>query len=434
MLRRLVLISSLYSATAWSAGPAPLELDLPLLDLPYNTSAGYTAPSMRQALLITKDFYQYAHHALGARFESRPVAQTWAIIGFDFLFTWLPPGDSWLHEEWHRAVLGRYGIDSYNEVYELPLLAETIAVSHVRDADLEELKRDHPADFVRLSAAGLEAQIEFVTALEKDAFFAHVRNRNGFLMWVNLVNAVGYLDTCAGPEANELTAEAYRDEGARISARDFTGLDCNAWVYDLFRPDEPYAARGTHPSGVGYDRYIDWDDLTARERDYLKRQRNLALLNFFDPFLFGARDGFYTHDWHWNANLRHFLTASGYATDANLFLSGAALDALVTLRIYRNYNHAFPGLSIEWRRLPLRLGDLPTRFSLVTALWQQPEDQDFYTADAAPGGQLALRADHPLRTPWGAYAEVDRKTSGWVPGNVYLDDNTSVRLGITARW
>ncbi len=96
----------------FAAEPAPLVLDLPLYDSPYNSSDGFTAPSMRQSLAITKDFYQYAHHTIAEWFPDRRQAQVWTTIGVDIAFTWLPPGDSWLHEEWHRAVMGQYGIDS----------------------------------------------------------------------------------------------------------------------------------------------------------------------------------------------------------------------------------------------------------------------------------------------------------------------------------
>ena len=120
--------------------------------------------------------------------------------------TWMPLGDAWLHEEWHRAVLGRRGISSFNDVYNLPLFSDSIAVSHVRDAELAQLKQNHPAEFVRLSAAGIEAQYEFNLELEKDRFFSGVRNANGFLLWMNALNSIAYLDTCASAQSDTLTA------------------------------------------------------------------------------------------------------------------------------------------------------------------------------------------------------------------------------------
>jgi hypothetical protein len=67
---------------------------------------------------------------------------------------YVPPGEAWLHEEWHRAVLSHCGIASYNDTYKFRLFGGVVNVSHVRDEDLERLKREHPAEFVRLAAAG----------------------------------------------------------------------------------------------------------------------------------------------------------------------------------------------------------------------------------------------------------------------------------------
>ena len=48
--------------------------------------------------------------------------------------------------------------------------------------------------------------------------------------------------------ADKFTIKSNLEE-RNIAKRDFVGLDCNAWVYDLFRPNEPYELRGIHPIG-----------------------------------------------------------------------------------------------------------------------------------------------------------------------------------------
>jgi hypothetical protein len=303
---------------------------------------------------------------------------------------------------------------------------------------LVALKAQHPADQVRLSAAGVEAQYELNLLLEKDAFFHDVRNRNGFLLWVNVLNSTAYLDACAGPHADDYTADFQKEEGSRVKVRDFTGLDCTAWVYDLFRPDEPYDARGPHPSGIGIDRYIDWSDLTPEERSFLRRQRNLSLLNLVDPFLFGYDRGF-NGEWRaaplrWNMTLRHHLTSFGTSTGANLFLRGTTIDAFAMLQIFRNRRHSFPGVSLELRRIPLSVASANAKLGVVAAIWKQPEKQDFYTDEGEFGGQFAVRLDYPLREDVYAYVESDAKSSGWVAGNVYLDTNLSIRIGVATNW
>ena len=66
---------------------------------------------------------------------------------------------SWAHEESHRAVLRNRGIASRNGLYFPEAWSNgTISVDHVSDGDLATLKRDHPADTVRLMSAGIETQ------------------------------------------------------------------------------------------------------------------------------------------------------------------------------------------------------------------------------------------------------------------------------------
>jgi hypothetical protein len=98
------------------------------------------------------------------------------------------------------------------------------------------------------------------------------------------------------------------------------GLPCRGsigWVYDLFRPDEPYEDRGIHPSGIGIDRYRSESDFTPQERRYLRTQARLSFLNFADPNLLGL----YQFDvgeydglpLSFNASLQHLMAPFGYA-------------------------------------------------------------------------------------------------------------------------
>src|SRR6185369_11033773 len=113
------------------------------------------------------------------------------------------------------------------------------------------------------------------------------RSFNYGVLWLAKVNSILYVYTSGTSNADGLTDEVNAKEGANVPKRDFTGLDFTAWVYDLHRPDEPYAARGVHPSGVGIDRYIRYSDLSDAEKSYLRLQGYLQVLNLIDPNLFG---------------------------------------------------------------------------------------------------------------------------------------------------
>ena len=67
-----------------------------------------------------------------------------------------------MHEEYHRAVLGHRGVGSFDDIYRLDLLAQTVSVSHVKDDDLVRMKAEHPIDFVRAAAAGIEGENKLI--------------------------------------------------------------------------------------------------------------------------------------------------------------------------------------------------------------------------------------------------------------------------------
>lgn len=437
LLSFVVLIAGQTMADEQPQQQPSLILELPVIDYPFNWTDGYTAPSMQQSLNITKDFYQYGHYKFAEWYADDPSKRTLSIITFDVITTWLPFGDAWLHEEWHRAVMSNRKINSYNEVYDFPLFAETISVKDVRDEDLTRLKADHPADMVRLHAAGIEAQNELNFAIEKDQFYLKTTTFDQLLLWLNYINNIGYLHTCASNESNRITEELMQDEGEDISERDFTGLDCNAWVYDLFRPSEPYEARGTHPSGVGIKRYIKYDDLTTEEQDYLKTNFKLSFLNLADPFLFGfksfsATNPFNDRPFQWNATLRHHLTSFGYSIDANLFFKQNSVNTMVILHNYFNKAHHFPGLELALYRLPVNIFGKHLPLSVRTSVWLQPKDQQFYTSKSELGGIAMVKLHFPVYRHMETYVEIEAKSDGWAAGNVYLEDDISLRLGLAA--
>jgi hypothetical protein len=433
-----LLAALLFFAGAARAGAQPLRLDLPVLDSSVNLGAEAAFPSMAQSLALTRSFYQLGHTAVQRRFAGRSRSGVLALAAFDALANWLPLGSTWLHEEWHRAVLSQYGIGSRNDVYDLDLFAESVSVSGVTDADLEWLKREHPADLVRLRAAGFEAETELQNALEAERFFQRSASRDSFVLWANAVNTLAYMSLCASHEADDFTRKANKDDGADVGRRDVSGLDCTAWVYDLFRPDEDYAARGAHPSGVGVDRYIAYSDLSEAERDYLRLQRNLSLVNLIDPFLFG-RDHFEAvnpidgRTLRWNANARHYLAPFGYALAANLYLNGGDEGFLATAWAYVNDVHVLPGLELRWVEQPLTVAGRPLRLSARAALWSQPQDQLFRAREAHSGGLLGARVAFPVGRRWTLYAEAEAKSEGWVPGNASLDADSTLRAGVIAR-
>lgn len=426
-------------AAVLAAVPAAAEelgapLDVPLVESPYNIGAG-AWPSMRQSLGLTSSAYEVLHAVVGRRFDPfvggwRGFGHIMIFVGIDVLAAYLPLGDAWLHEEYHRAVLGRRGIDSFNDVYRLEIGGSVIRVSHVKDEDLVALKRDHPEDMVRLPAAGIEGETQLIQTLGRNAFFLDARNFHTVLALTTLLNVHAYVSSGPEEENDEMTDEMNEEEDS-VEERDFVGHDFASWVYDLFRPDEPYEARGVHPSGVGLNRYRRASDLSARERDYLAWMGRLSWLNLIDPFVFGIPrlegPGF-----AWTASTKHFLTSFGFAVDANALYRQGDLSLAATVSHYRNASLATPGLSLELVRWPLAPLLGVEALSFRAAGWLQPKRQRFDDDEAKAGGLGAVRAHVPL-SRGEAWVELESKGAGWVAGNPYLEPVTVGRLGVAYR-
>ena len=363
-----------------------------------NFARGFHPPSMEQSVSWSAAFYDVCHRSFHRR---------WEIALFDGIVDVvlpLPLSDTWVHEEFHRAVLGNRGVASFDDVYKFRPLPEAIAVSHANDDKLARMKLEHPADFVRAHAAGIEGEHALVLRLERQHFFGGATSWNLPLYWLVKLDSIAYVVSGTTHEVNRLTDKWEREEGARVSKRDFTGHDFTAWVYDLFRPNAPYGARGIHPSGVGIRRYIRESDLTPAENHYLHRQGRLSAINLLDPNLIELSGG------RFSLSAGHLLTPFGYSIDGNLFLRKPRL--FVTVHDYVNHERNFAGVEAT----------LDERYRV--ALWHQPEHQMFRDRRGRLGGLASARV---YRDKW--FGEIEAKTGGWVEGNVHLDRSITLRIG-----
>ena len=307
-----------------------------------------------------------------------------------------------------------------------------IAVSHVDDQDLVRLKQKYPAEQIRLSEAGIEGEQQLVLKLEKDNFFGRKNAWHYFLYWLIKLNSLFYVASGNSTETDELTDEFNQKEGRNIEARDFTGHDFTAWVYDLHRPKEAYQERGIHPSGKGLDRYIKFSDLTSDERTFLHRQAQLQWLNLLDPHLIGLEG------WHiptstplrLNLSMGHMLTSFGYTVDAHLFLQRNLINLFIVGHRFFNHQRRFSGLEIQLIDYPLNWNK--NRFLVTSGLgvWTQLKEQNFYTNQAVLGGLFGLTIYQPLSDQWFVFFGGKIKSTGWVAGNVSLDKSITACIGL----
>jgi hypothetical protein len=447
MRRRTILAVAsaiaLGAASRVQAQPTPqasrrgVYLEAPLADGAIDGAQAQSLPTMQQSLWVATNAYVGAHYGIASALDPYGNSFWKAFFGrlltgvADLALIQLPFGAAWQHEEWHRAVLGARGIHSYNDVYNFELFASTIAVSHVPDSGLVRLKAEHPPEIVRMGTAGIEGNYQLATNIEKVAFFYRPRTYDGIAITMLYAINSAYMFTCASPDADREVDKEEREEGANVTPRDFTGLDCLGWTYDLFRPNEPYEARGVHPSGVGVRRYRRWADLHPEEREYLETHAALSLLNFIDPAVAGF-DSFTAGSWRFNAHVRHQPTSFGSATMLEGFVQRGPFNVFAGAHGYFNRNLSLPGLAMELVRYPLpRIEGRPSWLGARASLWLQPDSQSFETTRIAPGGLFALRFGYEATSALSPFVEIEGKTAGWVAGSVALGPSLAFRSGLS---
>lgn len=422
-------------------------VDIPLLDLPANLDNNWLAfnqfsPSMQQSLGFSKSitetqqyytkrifFNPNKNYSIGKKIlKETGVAATNLII--EAILSGTPFGTGWTHEEWHRAVMNKNNVGSYNDMNSFPIGQDVISVSNVLDKDLERFKKSNNPDFVRMGAAGIEAQFEHVKALQKDNFFYGLNLSSQVSYWKNTINAMSYLRMTSTIGGDNLTIELENEEGTDISERDFTGLDFTAWIYDLSRPNEAYAQRGRHVSGVGFRRYRVTSDLTIEELDYLTKMGQLQLLNFVSPHMFFINSIKLNQNLRFNFGLFHYLTSFGYDVGSNFFVEHKHNKIFFAFHNYHNLNNSFYGIETQLIDKAFKVGNKTLLLSPSVHLWTQPNNQEFRTDESIFGGKVEILAATKLGKIWQPYISVSAKTKGWVAGDVYQDSNFSGRFGI----
>ena len=423
-----------------------MKLDWPVFDLPYQIDAmntagygffgSYANPSMTQSLALSKNIVTGFNFGMKYFYYNAAMDESLKILIYFggttlgvLLFMYMPGAEGWMHEEYHRAVLTRFGANSFNGMNLFPIGAEVVYVNAVDDNDLIRIKKKSPPDLVRLYEAGIEGEYVQISRLQRDNFFYNQQLLNEIGYFFTTLNSHMYVVMSASPDM-----ELPEDE-ADIASRDFAGYDMTTWVYDLFRPHEPYADRGAHPTGKGVSRYISVNDLTEDELYYLNLQGYLQLFNYLSPMMVGFRTlplGDFGDEI--NFAMRHYLTSFGSDVSAEVFLKIRPFNMVFTLHNYMNYQNYFPAVEAELVDFPLTVGAWGFFLSPRALIGMQPRGQTFKTGSPEFLGLFALRVDFMAHRNIYPYVDFTAKTNGWVAGNEYLEANASVKLGVSLRF
>lgn len=439
-----------------------LKLDFPLFDLPYQIDAAdtvgygffssYSVLSMNQSLALTKNVYSSMHYGLKHMYDRLTWDPVWknivyvggtaaGIVLFAYIF---PFGYPWMQLEFQRAALAHSGIASENGYYG-PIKFSGHYTDGLTDGELEQMKAISPIDFIRLQEVGIEAYALFSENILRDRFFYDLND----LSWVTalITTFLTFSEVCIGVQADpwfpniididQGIQNLYEKDG-REETRYLYGNAVYNWVYELFRPDEPYTARGPHPSGDGtIARYITIAQLTDEEKQYLVTQGYLSILNLLSPMLYGfngiplGKSGLTG-----NFAVHHYLTSFGADIQLQTLLKKEPFNLVFTLHNYMNYANYFPAIEVELVDFQLsNLIPLPFFEKVYVSprllIGMQPKDQVFKTADPEFLGTLGLRVDFAITKYLRLFTEFMAKTDGWIAGNEYLNRNVSFTLGIS---
>lgn len=435
------------TATQLSSFAPQAVLRLSLLDAPFHARHGYSHLSMSQSLNIARSWHSAVHWSLAHVIHPEPrgfsaYLNVLAYLVANELLATLPLSPAWMHEEWHRAVMLHRGIASRNTINELKPFQSNYSVNGVSDEDLIRLKQLYPKDQLRLSIAGDESEREFVLSLEKDRFYRNQNTADWAALALTTLGSVFYLQESANGNNDALTSTLEKSESIDVHKRDFIGMDYLGWVRDLHRPEESFASRGVHPSGVGVRRYTKRSDLTQEEADYLSLQAMLHYLNFISPQMFGWKQWTVTSPTTGralglNTSLAHYLTPFGYALKLNMFMKTLIKETpFGTQGLFfawqQNFNKSgsFPQIEIEHR--PLMLKDSGWGLGARVMAWLQPEGSDFFAQSSQSGGLLGVKLIHKDVLGIQPWFEAEAKSAGWVAGQVDLGRTYTLRAGFEA--
>ncbi len=416
-----------------------LRLELPLLDLPQNTSLPYRIPSMEQASAWSTGLYELGYWGIDAGVDAlipttsdAPFGKRLlngsvnylAGLGFARYGSELPvPLGVWAHEEFHRSVLGVNGIAARNGNWIGSRWDGT--VYGVSDQQLSDLKAQDLNELLYSYVAGVHAELLSTERIIKDAFH-HPRSVNmAPLLLYNSWYVWNYFDFATSAVSDSVKVLAPPHESADPTQRDFAGADLTAWVYDMYLPDEPYTARTPFPNGEGVNRRIGYADLPAEAQQFLKDQRGLTWMNFANPAIAGIDRIRFGGDFAFNVFLQYSPTHFGHMRAVHMPLRIGGKHFHIGAQEFVGPHTKGLGLQLEHSGFKL---SQHTTLDLAAAIWEQPKS--FTATERITGGAARAMIGQRMNESFTLTATAQFKTDGWMLGDPYLNANATFRFGL----
>ncbi len=419
-----------------------LRLSYSLLDAPQNFNSGGNYPSMIQSVELSNDLFDLAFWGIDAagnaiiknRNETSGgkianIAVKYLLgFGFSYYASELPiPLGVYTHEEFHRSVLGVNGLSAMNGNWILNRWDGT--VYGLSDENLSELKINSINDLLYSYVSGVQSE-NYSTQVNVIEDFFHPRTfyKNPLYLY-NAYYVWNYFKFSASSESDSVKVLAPPHEDANPFYRDFAGADLTAWINDMFSPETPYTDRDLFPDGDGVNRRIGFSDLTAEGQDYLKKQKQLSLLNFANPAIFLINRIKVNPDFNFMAFVQYSPVHFGNDIALYIPFQIRSLNQLIAVHTYSNRDKMFPGIQYgifnisPFNNKRMELGGMLN-------FWMQPVDQGFFDQSGKPGGAIEVMSDYYLGKGFSVNITAGYKTEGWMIGNPYIDPKGKFRVGL----
>ena len=417
-----------------------LRLSLPLFDLPQNYSLPNRGPSMQQSLELSNDFYELSFWGIDAlgdklfipknkkytkgRKISNAIFKYGLGLGFSQYGSELPiPLGVWGHEEFHRSVLGVDNISSKNGNWILNRWDGT--VYGISDYSLTNEKNQNINNLLYSYLAGVQYEIALNQKITLNDFYKNrTLNKNALLLY-NAYYTYNYFKFSTSSISDSVKVLAPPHESKNPIERDFAGADLTAWVYDMFNPSTAFTSRDSFPGGDGVNRRIGFSDLSSEGQSYLKKQKDLSLLNFINPAIFFINKIKLNNNFSFNLFTQYSPTHFG--NDIAVFVPVKYKKFDLLLNIHNYSNKTASGFGIGTGLYNYILSEkLETDITLN--FWNQPKS--FYDNAKIIGGQISLTTKYYFKNNLSGFVNLIGKTKGWIISNPYLKDNVTVQFGL----
>ena len=419
-----------------------LRLSYSLLDIPQNLNSAGRYPSMMQSVELSSNLYDLGFWGIDAagnaiirnRNETTggKIANTGLkyLLGFGFSYygSELPiPLGVFTHEEFHRSVLGVNDISSLNGNWIFNRWDGT--VYGLSDETLSGLKANRISDLLYSYVSGVQSE-NYTTQVNVIEDFFHSRTfyKNPLYLY-NAYYIWNYFKFSASSLTDSVKVIAPSHEDANPVNRDFAGADLTAWIYDMFSPEAPYTDRDMFPDGEGVNRRIGFSDLTTEGQDYLKKQKQLSLLNFANPAIFLINRINVNQDFSFIAFLQYSPVHFGNDVAVYIPFQVKSLNHLIAIHNYNNRDKKFPGFQYgiyqiaPFHNKRLEMGG-------TFSFWVQPLNQGFFDQSGKVGGAIEMISDLDIGGGFSVNLTAGYKTAGWMLGNPYIDSKANLRVGV----